>query len=43
MLQVSGTTVRRWEAATGPLALHARTREALVELSQVVELENGDT
>ena len=39
MLQVSGTTVRRWEASSGPLALHARTREALVALCLAIDLE----
>ncbi len=42
LLQVSGTTVRRWEAASGPLALHARTREALVALRLAIELEKQD-
>ena len=42
LLQVSGTTVRRWEATPGPPALHARTQEALVALRLAVELEKQD-
>ncbi len=42
LLQVSGTTVRRWEAAPGPLALHARTQEALVALRLAIGLEKQD-
>ena len=37
LLQVSGTTVRRWEAASGPLDLHARSREALMVLRLEIE------
>ena len=37
LLQVSGTTVRRWEAASGPLDLHARSREALAVLRLEIE------
>ena len=38
LLQVAATTVRRWEAAPGPLTLRARTREALT----VLRRETGD-
>ncbi len=37
LLQVSGTTVRRWEAASGPLDLHARSREALMVLRREID------
>lgn len=37
LLQVSGTTVRRWEGASGPLDLHARSREALTVLRLEIE------
>ncbi len=37
LLQVSAATVRRWEAAPGPLGLHARSQEALTALRQVIE------
>ena len=38
LLRVSAATVRRWEAAPGPLTLRARTREALT----VLRRETGD-
>ena len=38
LLRVSAATVRRWESAPGPLALRARTREALTALRR----ETGD-
>ena len=38
LLRVSDATVRRWEAAPGPLTLRARTREALT----VLRREAGD-
>ncbi len=37
LLQVSAATVRRWEAAPGPLGLHARSQEALAALRLVIE------
>ena len=37
LLQVSAATVRRWEAAPGPLGLHARSQEALTALREVIE------
>ena len=37
LLQVSGTTVRRWEGASGPLDLHARSRESLMVLRREIE------
>ena len=37
MLQVSGATVRRWEAAPGPLDLQARPRKALMALRAEIE------
>lgn len=37
MLRVSGATVRRWEAAAGPLDLQARPREALMALRAEIE------
>ena len=37
LLQVSAATVRRWEAAPGPIGLHARSQEALTALRQVIE------
>ena len=37
LLQVSAATVRRWEAAPGPLGLHARSQEALTALRLVIE------
>ena len=42
ILQVSGATVRRWEAVPGPLALRARTREALAALRLAIEPEKRD-
>ena len=39
LLQVSGTTVRRWEAAPGPLELRGRSREALTVLRLEIEEE----
>ena len=38
LLRVTAATVRRWEAAPGPLTLRARTREALT----VLRRETGD-
>ncbi len=40
LLRVSGATVRRWEAAPGPLAVRARTREALAALRLAIEKQN---
>ena len=37
LLQVSTTTMRRWESAGGPLDLHARSREALMALGEEIE------
>ena len=37
MLRVSGTTVRRWEAAPGPLDLQSRPRKALMALRAEIE------
>ncbi len=37
LLRVSAATVRRWEGASGPLGLHARSREALAVLSLEIE------
>ena len=37
LLRVSAATVRRWEDASGPLTLRARTREALTVLRREVE------
>ncbi len=37
LLRVSAATVRRWEGAPGPLALHARSREALTVLRLEIE------
>ena len=39
LLQVTGTTVRRWEAAPGPLDLRGRSREALTVLRLEIEEE----
>ena len=39
LLQVSGTTVRRWEAASGPLELQTRAREALMALRAEIETQ----
>ena len=39
LLRVSGTTVRRWEAAPGPLDLRGRSREALTVLRLEIEKE----
>ena len=41
LLQVSGATVRRWEAAHEPLDLHADSRAALAALREEVE-KQGD-
>ena len=40
LLRVSGATVRRWEAAPGPLAVRARAREALAALRLAIEKQN---
>ena len=40
LLRVSGATVRRWEAAPGPLDLQSRPREALLALR--LEIEKQD-
>ena len=37
LLRVSAATVRRWEAAPGPLDLQSRPREALMTLRQEIE------
>ena len=37
LLQVSAATVRRWEAAPGPLGLHARSQEALTALRLAID------
>ena len=37
LLRVSAATVRRWEAAPGPLVLQPRSREALLVLRQEIE------
>ena len=39
LLRVSGTTVRRWEAAPGPIDLRGRSREALTVLRLEIEKE----
>ena len=41
LLRVSGATVRRWEAARGPLDLHAGSREAVAALWSEIE-KQGD-
>ena len=40
LLQVSEASVRRWEAAPGPLALHARSRQALAALRAEIERQD---
>ena len=40
LLQVSGATVRRWEAARGALELQARSRAALAALREEVEKQD---
>ena len=37
LIQVTATTVRRWETTSGPLNLHARPWEALLALHQEIE------
>lgn len=41
LLGVTPTTVRRWEAASGPLNLHARPWEALLALRREIEKHVG--
>ncbi len=41
LIQVTATTVRRWEATPGPLNLHARPREALLALHLEIEKHAG--
>ena len=40
LLRVSAATVRRWEAAPGPLDLQSRPREALLALRQEIEKQD---
>ena len=41
LIQVTATTVRRWETTSGPLNLHARPWEALLALHQEIERHAG--
>jgi uncharacterized Zn finger protein len=41
LIQVTATTVRRWETTSGPLNLHARPWEALLALHQEIEKHAG--
>ena len=41
LIQVTATTVRRWETTTGPLNLHARPWEALWALHQEIQRHQG--
>ena len=41
LLRVSGTTVRRWEATPGPLALRRAARDALTVLRREIERHGG--
>ena len=41
LLRVSAATVRRWEAAPGPLDLQTRPREALQALREEIEKQDG--
>ena len=41
LIQVTATTVRRWETAAGPLNLHARPLEALLALHLEIEKHDG--
>jgi len=41
LIQVTATTVRRWETTSGPLNLHARPWEALLALHEEIERHAG--
>ena len=41
LIQVTSTTVRRWETTSGPLSLHARPWEALRALHREIEKHSG--